>query len=434
MNVNVGRWLAACLAPVLAAVLFAGCSAELHVADAVQASAEATADTGSALSSGSILWIDGTYGAGCTGRASGHWSVRVSGMATMDYAALTVVQNNTPCVLTLTKIIADQTYVAASGIAMTGSYQGTATSFTPSGGGGISLYANAYLSTTTFASSFVVQVLYSDNPNLNTNPLAGVRVDQHHVEHDERPVAQLHARPRDGGFRRDRERPDVVGLVGLWHRATRLRIHRRRRLLRRPRHAPVRTQHSPSSTRPTAARSTTSISGTSTVTIAASAFRTDRRQHLLLRHAHHRRPTQQLGHSLLRNVHLHLRLRRRMRRLSRWRELEGRLDQQPRCERVLRLGGYDAQLQWRLRQHAGGLQQLRHLRKRVFGSDARLQRQRDLHCRMPDRLVALQRPLREPEQRQRELREAVETHAPRALVSTAFPELATSPAAAPRTG
>ncbi len=132
--------------------------------------AETIARTSEALTSGAILWVDGTYGAGCVSR-SGSWSLRVSGSATMDNPALSVIQDNTACVLTLTSIVADQTYTAAPSIAMGTSYAGTASSFAPSGGGSLAFYGNAELSSGSFGSNFVVTFVYSDNPSLATGAL-----------------------------------------------------------------------------------------------------------------------------------------------------------------------------------------------------------------------------------------------------------------------
>ncbi len=90
----------------------------------------------------------------------------------MDYPDLSVVMNNTACVLTLTAIYADQKYTATPSLALTTSYQGSAASFAPSGGGSVSFYANAYLGSASFGSTFTVTVLYSDDPNAATGALA----------------------------------------------------------------------------------------------------------------------------------------------------------------------------------------------------------------------------------------------------------------------
>src|SRR5664279_640125 len=103
---NVYRRTAAHLALVAAVATTTASCGDASVPAAVGASVEVSSE---ALTANTIQWIDGTYGAGCAAR-SGAWSVRVSGGATMDYTALSVVKNNTACVLTLTKIVADQSY------------------------------------------------------------------------------------------------------------------------------------------------------------------------------------------------------------------------------------------------------------------------------------------------------------------------------------
>jgi len=166
MTGNVYRLTVAHLALVAVAATAGTCGNASDPA-AVGASVEVTYE---ALSANTIQWIDGTYGVGCADR-SGAWSVRVSGGVTMDYPALSVVKNNTACVLTLTKVVADQSYTGSPAIALTTSYAGSASTFT--GDAGVGFYANAQLSSASFASSFTVSLVYSDNPNLLTGSLAG---------------------------------------------------------------------------------------------------------------------------------------------------------------------------------------------------------------------------------------------------------------------
>jgi len=117
-----------------------------------------------ALLSSEIQSINGTYGAGCVARASGNWSLAVTGSPTLDHTALTVVKNNTACGLTLTGIHATgdggTAYAASSNIALGASYAGGASSF----GSPIKFYANALLSDATFADDFSLTLLFSDNP------------------------------------------------------------------------------------------------------------------------------------------------------------------------------------------------------------------------------------------------------------------------------
>jgi hypothetical protein len=140
-----------------------GCSEEQT---SVGATGQAVEQSTAALSVGAMEWANGTYGAGCVAR-SGGWSLRISGSATMDSPALSVVKNNTACALTLTSIVADQTYIGAPAITLGTSLAGSASSFAPSSGP-LAFYANAVLSSASFASDFVVTILYSDDPNLKT--------------------------------------------------------------------------------------------------------------------------------------------------------------------------------------------------------------------------------------------------------------------------
>lgn len=88
----------------------------------VSARAE-VATTTQALTAGSVTSVNGTYGAGCTGR-SGSWSARVSGTDPLTYPPLTVVRNNAGCSLTLTSLVADQTYTGSPSIPLATAYQG----------------------------------------------------------------------------------------------------------------------------------------------------------------------------------------------------------------------------------------------------------------------------------------------------------------------
>src|SRR5205085_2292407 len=58
----------------------------------------------SAITGSSIRSIDGAYGSGCLGRASGKWSLAVASGAMLQYAPLSVAAGNSACVLTLTSI------------------------------------------------------------------------------------------------------------------------------------------------------------------------------------------------------------------------------------------------------------------------------------------------------------------------------------------
>jgi hypothetical protein len=152
-------WLFLLLASLFVITAPLACAEEV-LPESVGANATLAAQTTSALTVGSLAAINGTYGAGCIAR-TGSWSVRVSGVAALANAALSVVKNNTACVLTVTSLVADQTYVATPAIALTGAYQASASAFSA---GGVVFHGNAKLGATTFASDFVVTLLYSQDP------------------------------------------------------------------------------------------------------------------------------------------------------------------------------------------------------------------------------------------------------------------------------
>lgn len=106
---------------------------------------------------------NGSYGAGCTNR-TGSWSLEIASGATLDHDALSVVRNDTTCVLTLTELrLADNSLVTATPALTLGtSYQASASAF----GSPAAFYANAKLSAASFASDFVLTLLFSDDSDL----------------------------------------------------------------------------------------------------------------------------------------------------------------------------------------------------------------------------------------------------------------------------
>lgn len=144
-----------------------GC-ADSDSADAVHPSVALVLSQGAlSLAPGTLKAANGTYGAGCTNR-SGAWSLEITGAsATLLHPPLSVVRGNIGCVLTLTSLTADKDYAANPTFAMGAAYQATSSSFT-FGVDPIAFYGNAYLNGLTFASDFVVVILYSDDANVNT--------------------------------------------------------------------------------------------------------------------------------------------------------------------------------------------------------------------------------------------------------------------------
>ncbi|HEY6559581.1 MAG TPA: hypothetical protein VI072_20000, partial [Polyangiaceae bacterium] len=90
----------------------------------------------------------------------------------MPNSPLSVVKNDTACVLTLTGLQAAVGYVGTPSIALGTAYAGTGSSFATSAGDGgtnpIAFYGNAKLSANTFVEGFTMTVLFSDTL-LDTN-------------------------------------------------------------------------------------------------------------------------------------------------------------------------------------------------------------------------------------------------------------------------
>jgi hypothetical protein len=121
-----------------------------------------------ALSTGAMKWVNGTYTT-CTDPAGGGlrvdgtaWSAHISGGA-MTNPALTVVKNDMACTLAITSIEADATYTGTPAVAIHTSYNGSASSFATTAMGPISFYANAKADDLSFANTFSLTVLFSDN-------------------------------------------------------------------------------------------------------------------------------------------------------------------------------------------------------------------------------------------------------------------------------
>ena len=145
------------LSVVAFAAVSGGCgSSESSVAPRV----ELVDRTSQALEVGTVKWINGTY-TNCTNR-TGSWSARITGSDPMNNVALTVVNNDTACTLTLTGLVASYEYLATPPIPLSNAYQSVAAAFAgPSDP--VLFYGNAKLSALTFATNFDITVLYSDN-------------------------------------------------------------------------------------------------------------------------------------------------------------------------------------------------------------------------------------------------------------------------------
>lgn len=153
---------------VLLGVTASGCAAHDGDRESVRGEAAVIDRTLQPLGTGAIKWLNGTYTT-CLER-TGSWSARVSGVEVMTNAALSVVTNDSSCVLTLTSVVADQVYPASPNIAMTSAYGGTASLF--SFGGTLRFYGNARLNTSTYGANFAVSFLFSDDPRAATDSVS----------------------------------------------------------------------------------------------------------------------------------------------------------------------------------------------------------------------------------------------------------------------
>jgi alpha-tubulin suppressor-like RCC1 family protein len=122
-------------------------------------------DASQAVMAANLLSVNGTYGTGptaCAGRgSSAPWSLEIAVGATLTHPELSVVTGDSTCVLTVTSLVADQTYTGSPAFTLTTSYKVTASSFTA---GGITFHANARLDSTTFLNDFAMTILASNEP------------------------------------------------------------------------------------------------------------------------------------------------------------------------------------------------------------------------------------------------------------------------------
>ncbi len=131
----------------------------------VDVDAKVAGNATAAVTVADVTWINGTYDTCSNRTVGGNWSLRVAGVAAMDYSALSVVKNDSGCVLTVTSVVASGvTYTATPTLALGTSYAATASAFRAPMSAAVSFYGNAKLSATTFASDVTLSLLMSDSP------------------------------------------------------------------------------------------------------------------------------------------------------------------------------------------------------------------------------------------------------------------------------
>lgn len=126
--------------------------------------------TNQALSVGSLLEINGTFGAGCTQR-SGDWSVGLGDFSSLTHSPLSVLLNDAACTLSLTSIragsqIADALYFPPAPIPLSAGYQLSGSPFRKMPMDAPAFFANTrILPDMSFAQDFVLQSVYSQDPS-----------------------------------------------------------------------------------------------------------------------------------------------------------------------------------------------------------------------------------------------------------------------------
>lgn len=158
------------LLPAAAAAIAAGavgCSVSM-APPSLEGAGEALDLTTQALSVGAIHALDGTYGANCVSR-SGPWSLRLSGAEALDHPAVSVVKDNSECVLTVTHVVVDATYALATPLVLAASYDAVPAAVNT---GGSPLWVKAKLASASMSDSLFVTLLFSDSPSVLTSSLS----------------------------------------------------------------------------------------------------------------------------------------------------------------------------------------------------------------------------------------------------------------------
>lgn len=134
-----------------------------------------TSRTRNNLSLGTLNEINGTY-TDCIHHTNGDaWSAPIGGFSSLDNPALSVVEGDPTCVLTVTSIlIDDDTYMPAAGFDLSDSYLGAGVAFklynpmTMMTASEVAFYANLKLSSASYAYGFSMSLVYSDDPRLTS--------------------------------------------------------------------------------------------------------------------------------------------------------------------------------------------------------------------------------------------------------------------------
>jgi hypothetical protein len=92
------------LAPLVVAAAASACGLDATAPDTMSATVEVVDTSAQGLTAGVLAAVNGTYGAACKA-GSGSWSLRGSGSDALAHDALSVVQNDAECALTITELV-----------------------------------------------------------------------------------------------------------------------------------------------------------------------------------------------------------------------------------------------------------------------------------------------------------------------------------------
>lgn len=132
--------------------------------------------TTAALSLGSFMEINGSFGAGCTSR-SGAWSVGINGFAALTNPALSVIQGDSGCILDVASArigtpATSSLYAPTDQITMWSAYNQIGRAFMSSPGGPADFYANLRIAPDiTFTQNFTIDMVYSQDPSRVTGSI-----------------------------------------------------------------------------------------------------------------------------------------------------------------------------------------------------------------------------------------------------------------------
>ena len=127
------------------------------------------------LSLGTLNEINGTY-AGCIHHTDGDaWSAPIGSFSSLDNAALSVVEGDSGCQLTVTSVLIDaDSYVPVTPIDLSDSYLMAGVAFklydpmTMMPGSAVAFFGNLKLSSASYAYGFSLSLVYSDDPRLTS--------------------------------------------------------------------------------------------------------------------------------------------------------------------------------------------------------------------------------------------------------------------------